>query len=149
MKVGLWGLALCAVLLTGCNALRWSHEASEVTYQQVRPQELLRKYERFKEVRAALDAKRASIEQFRSVLAATRADYAGTPMKDWPLDARETFQQRRAELHGMIASFNLLAADFNSAMSKENYRFCDVGRMPEGLEGMEPLPRKYVPYMLN
>lgn len=146
-RFGLAALLTLALLPSGCNALRWSNEASEVAYQQVRPKVLLERYERFKEQRAVLDAKQASIAQYQAAIHSLKSDYAGTPMVDWPMDAREGYAARRAELHGMVASYNLLAADYNAAMSKENYRFCNVGRLPQGLEGMEPLPRQYAPYL--
>jgi hypothetical protein len=51
----------------------------------------------------------------------------------------------QSEVAGVKASYNLLAADYNSAMSKFNYAFCNVGKLPQG--AVEPLPREYKPYI--
>ena len=40
---------------------------------------------------------------------------------------------------------NQLCAEYNSAMSKFNYRFTNIGDLPEG--ATEPLPREYKPYI--
>src|SRR5215831_13256224 len=44
-------------------------------------------------------------------------------------EERMVWQQ---ELTGIVASYNSLAADYNAEMSKWNYRFANVGKLPAG-----------------
>jgi hypothetical protein len=53
--------------------------------------------------------------------------------------------QWNGELDGVKASYNDLAADYNSAMSKANVNFTNVGDLPKGAS--EPLPREVAPYI--
>lgn len=51
------------------------------------------------------------------------------------------------EYLGLKASYNELASQYNAAMVKFNYAFCNAGDMPDG--SMQPLPRQYKPYIIN
>jgi hypothetical protein len=121
------------------SAAGWFASRSiEVVQQQIDPAELLRKYELFKDEAAQLDAKNASIKIKQHQIEG---------MKGMPTDRtnREQLMIWQQELGGMKYSFNALAADYNSQMSKINYRFCNVGQLPQG--ATVPLPREYKPYM--
>jgi len=111
-----------------------------VVKQQVDPAELLRKYELFKDESAQLDAKLASIKIKQQQI---------KDMKTMQMDRtnREQLMIWQQELGGMEYSFNQLAADYNSNMSKINYAFCNVGQLPQGAS--QPLPREYKPYLEN
>jgi hypothetical protein len=50
----------------------------------------------------------------------------------------------QAEISGMKASFNDLAAEYNAAMVKINFAFINVGQLPQG--ATEALPREFKPY---
>jgi hypothetical protein len=110
----------------------------DVVQQQIDPAELLRKYELFKDEAAQLDAKASNIRIKEKQINST---------KSMPMDRtnREQMMIWQQELGGMKYSFNELAADYNSQMSKINYRFCNVGQLPQG--AIVPLPRDYKPYM--
>lgn len=133
ITICLWGA--CTVLGT---AGWFAGRAVDVVKQQVDPAELLRKYEQFKDESAQLDAKAASIRikerQVRDV-------------KSMQMDRtnREQLMIWQQELGGMKYSFNELAADYNSQMSKINYRFCNVGDLPQGAS--VALPRDYKQYL--
>jgi len=120
--------------------LWFASRSVDVIKQQVDPTELLRKYELFKDESAQLDAKAASIKIKQHQIA---------DMKGLPLDRtnREQLMIWQQELGGMQYSFNALAADYNSQMSKINYAFCNVGQLPQG--AITPLPREYKPYQEN
>lgn len=140
-----WAIVVALVAsFGGCTALRWGCEAKEVAYQEVRPKELLRKYEWFKNQAAALDKKKADIVIMEAKYKATVGDADGTPLKDLPRDMRTEINQSRAELVGVKSSFNSAAAEYNAQMAKINWRFCNVGDLPEG--ATDPLPREFAAY---
>ena len=121
--------------LPGCmRACQWAGEAEQVAYEQVRPRELLRKYEWFKDQAAALDAKVAQIAALRARLA--RAEGRGNEV---------ALTQAETELVGVVAKYNSMAGEYNAAMAKANWAFCEVGRLPPG--ATTPLPREFKPYL--
>jgi hypothetical protein len=48
---------------------------------------------------------------------------------------------------GIKASYRTLAAEYNAAMAKFNYRFANAGDLPEG--ATEPLPREFATYAID
>lgn len=102
------------------------------------------KYEWFKDAAAKLEAKQANISAAESRLAALDEQYKGVPRKDWPRADLEQSNVWRAEVSGMKAGFNDLAAEFNARMAKANYRYANVGDLPAGAD--KPLPREFKPY---
>jgi len=133
---------LLLVTMFACNVLSvpiwFASRSVDVIKEQVDPAELLRKYELFKDEAAQLDAKAASIRIKRQQI---------TEMKGTPMDRtnREQLMIWQQELGGMQYSYNSLAADYNAQMAKINYRFCNVGQLPQGAS--VPLPREFKPYM--
>jgi two-component SAPR family response regulator len=150
MKIFGWiaiAIVLIGILSVGNFVCNWFGRAATVVSQQVDPQELLRKYEWFKDAAAALDAKVANIQVYDQRFKQMEDTYKGTLRKDWPRDDREQYNLWQSEVSGVRASYNLLAAEYNSAMSKINYRFCNVGDLPKGAD--KPLPREYKPYIIQ
>lgn len=135
-------LALCAVLVIGCSVVngvgRFAGRTVAVVQQQLDPAELLRKYELFKDESAQLDAKLASIHSKEKEIARVKA------MPNMDRTDREEYMIWQQELGGMKYSYNQLAADYNAQMAKINYRFCNVGDLPQGATVV--LPREYKPY---
>jgi len=137
--------AMAVVLMLVGIPLGWFSQATQVAMEQFGPRELLRKYEWFKDVAASLDAKRASLGVMTTRSRTMEEIYAGVPRKEWPRDDREQFNLWESEVAGITLSYNNLAAEYNSQMSKFNWRFCEVGSLPAGAE--VPLPREYKPYI--
>lgn len=139
---GLLLFFLCAGLMMACGVIdtaSWFVSRSvDVAKQQFDPAELLRKYELFKDESAQLDAKQASIRIKEAQMKSLR----GVNMDR---TNREQLMIWDQELGGMKYSFNALAADYNSQMAKFNYKFTNVGDLPQGAS--TPLPREYKPYM--
>lgn len=135
----LLGLAACALDLTSGVATN----AAQVVKKEFYPDALLRKYEWFKDAAAALDAKQADIAVYDNRLKGMLSDYEGVKRKDWPRDAREQYSIWASEAAGVRASYNGLAAEYNSEMVKFNWKFTNVGDVPQG---GRPLPREYRPY---
>jgi hypothetical protein len=131
--------------MTTMHSCRYVKDAKDTAFKEFSPSALLKKYEYYKDVHAQLSAKLASLEVYKAQIETMKEDYEGIARRDWDRFDKTTMSQWRAELSGMKASYNLLAADYNAAMAKFNYRFCNVGELPQG--AMEPLPREYAPYV--
>ena len=110
-------------------------ETSSVVKKEFGPSALLKKYEYFKDLSAAIDEKRATIEVYKSQLDGIKNH------EDFQ------YQQTQAEMIGLISMHNSLCSEYNSAMSKFNYAFCNKGTLPES--NLEPLPREIKPYILS
>lgn len=136
------GIANCALGLFGGVATN----AATVIQKEFYPDALLRKYEWFKDAAAALDKKQADMGVYNTRLSALAADYRGVARKDWPRDDREQSSIWQSELAGIKASYNQLAAEYNAEMVKFNWRFTNVGDVPQG---GKPLPREYRSYQEN
>ena len=109
-------------------------DVKETAYNEFKVSTLLKKYEYFKDLSAAIDKKRADIEVYQAEIQSFTDK-----------DDRFYVEQRKSELLGIIAMHNQLCSEYNSAMSKFNYRFTNIGDLPEG--AVEPLPREYKPYI--
>jgi hypothetical protein len=118
MKYAGWGclgFAVLLILAVVFYVLGWFGEAGTVAREQFGPKAAIRKYEWFKDAAAQLDKKRADIAVYAAqVEAAEKGDTSHR-------DVRQDISLRRAELAGMIASYNALAADYNAASSKFNW----------------------------
>ena len=123
------------VMLSGC---RYQRDAEDTVFNEFKASSLLKKYEYFKDLSAGIDKKRAEIDMYQSEIAG---------MQSLDKDDKFYLQQRKSELLGLISIHNSLCADYNSAMSKFNYRFTNVGDLPEG--AVDPLPREVKPYINN
>lgn len=149
----LFGVGVLVIVLTtalglvGCAVGLFSGAASSaatVVQKEFYPDALLRKYEWFKDAAAALDKKTADIGVYDTRLNDLKASYEGVSRQKWPRDDREQFSIWSSEAAGIRASYNQLAAEYNAEMSKFNWRFTNVGDVPQG---GRPLPREYRPYV--
>lgn len=144
VSVGCLFVTGCSVVGFGCGFYR---NAVSVAKQELYPAALLQKYQWFKDAAAALDKKQADISVYDARLRSISETY-GIPSKTnmWPRDVREQAAIWSSELAGIKASYNSLAAEYNAQMSKINWRFTNVGDMPDG---GTPLPREYRTYINN
>lgn len=140
VSITLLGLAACAIGLIGGAA----DNAATVLQKEFYPDALLRKYEWFKDASASLDKKAADMKVYDRRLSSLKEDYSGVPRLKWPRDDREQFSIWSSEAAGIRASYNSLAAEYNAEMAKVNWRFTNVGDVPQG---GNPLPRAYRPYL--
>lgn len=122
---------LLLLLLYSCGYVQ---DAKETTWEQTRPKMLLKKYEYFKDLSATLQQQKANLEMYKEELS------------DSTLTG-EYRQQRKSEALGIAANYNGLAAEYNAAMSKINYEFCNVGTLPAS--NLTPLPREFAPYIFS
>lgn len=131
----------CLVLQKGCS---WTSKAVRVVEQQVDPTLLLKRYEWFKNVYAECDKKLADISVYQNRLSQLEQSYNGVSRKDWDRTDKEQFNLWSQEVAGTIASYNSLAAEYNAAMAKINYKFTNIGDLPSG--ATQVLPREVREY---
>jgi hypothetical protein len=122
----------------------WIGEAGQVVKEQFSPRVLLQKYEWFKDASAQLDAKVANIDAAQARIKSMNETYAGTPRNQWVRADVEQYNLWQNEVSGLKANFNGLAAEYNAAMAKANYRFTNAGDLPAG--ATKVLPREFKPY---
>lgn len=137
------GITLIAIPFNTCSTI--AKDAEQTTVKEFKPSALLKKYEYFKDVSAQLDKKIADIQVYNSRIEILKKDYNYLPRTQWGREDREQYNIWMSECAGIKASYNELAAEYNSAMSKFNYAFCNVGQLPQG--ATVPLPREYKPYL--
>jgi hypothetical protein len=135
------------VLIWAGSTLNWCGETAQVAQQELGPSALLQKYMWLKEAHAQLEKKQADIKVYQATLQDLLAQNAGTPRAKWAREDRDTYNQHSAELAGVKASYNDLAAQYNAKMAEVNWSFTNVGTLPKG--ATEPLPREYVTYTEN
>lgn len=141
-----WGLLLLVglfMLKIICFPVQYASKVAQVVVEEIDPRVLLQKYMWFKDARAALDAKIATINVY-SLRETNLKKLYGNNAINWPRDVRTEWALQASEVAGVIASYNLLAADYNAQMAKINWRFTNRGMLPQG--ATETFPREYAPY---
>lgn len=113
-------------------------DAGQTVNKEFNASALLKKYEYFKDLSAAIDKKRADIEMYKEEIKLSKSE----PSMD-----SSYITQRKVELMGIISIHNQLCADYNAQMSKFNYRFTNAGDLPA--TNLEPLPREIKPYITS
>lgn len=134
-----------SVLVGGLGYIAgWFGEAAKVAQEEFGPRAMLEKYEWFKDAAANLEKKQADVAVYDGRLKAMDGTYKDLPRQKWPREDREQYNVWVSEVAGVKASYNQLAADYNSQMAKFNWAFANVGTLPKGAD--KPLPREYKPY---
>lgn len=133
------------MLFAGCEGCRYERDLRDTTFKEFKASSLLQKYEWFKNAAAQCDAKLANIKVLSARKKSMVDSYGDTPRKEWAREDRQSLNVWEQEVAGLIGSYNNLAAEYNAAMSKFNYRFTNVGDLPVGTS--QPLPREFKPYM--
>ncbi len=117
----------------------WFSEAANVAKQEFGPRAALQKYEWFKDASAQLDKKVADIEVYKTQLNSINPDRMSRTQQ-------EQYMLWKREVAGVTASYNSLAAEWNSQISKFNWRPF-LASLPNG--ATELLTKEYTPYKLN
>ena len=142
------GALVFSVLMKTCGTVaKFNNNLQNTVYEQFKPEELLRKYEWFKDASAQLEQKLATLKSYESRFASLKSSYGAdsTKRKSWDRADKEQWNVWESEYLGVKSSYNDLSAQYNAAMSKFNYRFCNVGDLPSG--ATTPLPREFKPYI--
>ncbi len=156
MKYFGWGMAflmgflLLGVVLNTCNtASKMVNNGINTAYEEFKPEELLRKYEWFKDAASQCDQKLSTLKSYEARFQSMKESYGADSLKrrNWERADIEQWNVWQSEYLGIKASYNDLASQYNAAMSKFNYRFCNAGSLPRGAD--IPLPRDVKPYINN
>lgn len=123
---------VCVSIIRSCG------DTADVIHKEFSTSALLKKYEYFKDLSAAIDKKRADLDAYKANL----KDYN---VKD--KDDKFYYEQSKMEAMGILTMYNQLVSEYNAGMSKFNYNFCNVGTLPAS--NLEPLPREHKPYLLT
>lgn len=138
MKTLGWIIGFSTLAIICVSIIRSCGDTADTIHKEFSASALLKKYEYFKDLSAAIDKKRADLNVYKSNL----QDYKITDK-----DSRFYYEQSKAEAMGILMMYNQLVADYNAGMSKFNYAFCNVGTLPAS--NLEPLPREQKPYLLT
>lgn len=152
--IGCAGLVVVGVVLfvvfgncAGCaiSPFTWfAGCAVDVAKEELDPRVLVDRYNWFKDAAAQLDKKQADIKVYDVRFNTLEKAYTGKQRTDWARDDREQWAIWASEAAGVRASYNQLASEYNANMAKEQWRFCEIGKLPPGAS--TPLPREYKPY---
>lgn len=147
LSLTLKAIAALIVIGTVCLGTGWMfttcNSTMQVAHEEFGARAMLDKYEWFKDSAAQLDARSVNIQTLQARLDALDARYHGRTPDRWSRADQEQANVWSTELAGTIASYNNLAAQYNAAMAKFNWRFANAGELPAG--GI-PLPREFRPY---
>lgn len=140
----LLGLVLF-IPLRGCTMVNTiASNAAKAVEEQTDARTLIKRYEWFKDASAQLDKKLSDLAVYEKRFKNLKEEYTGKPRTEWAREDREQFNLWSSEVAGVAASYNTLAAEYNAAMSKINYRWTNHGEMPDG--STNPLPKEFKPY---
>jgi hypothetical protein len=142
ISYGLLTLVIGFVFASACN---WFGDGANTLQKEYAPSALLKKYEDFKRLSAAIDKKRADINLYREELS-SYYDANGKLIQN-DKETRQYLEQRKSELIGIISIHNQLVADYNTRMVEFNYKFTNKGDLP--YTNADPLPREHKLYILT
>jgi hypothetical protein len=138
MKIALSVLGIIILFIIAGSIIRSCANTADTIHKEFSTSALLKKYEYFKNLSAAIDSKRADLNAYKANL----QEYV---VKD--KDDKFYYEQSKAEAMGILMMYNNLVAEYNAGMSKFNYSFCNVGSLPAS--NLKPLPREFKPYLLT
>lgn len=110
--------------------------SAEVARQEFGAKATLVKYEWFKDASAQLQKKQADIRVYEGRLKTLTDAYQGQPRSAWDRTDKEAYNLSVTEIAGIKASYNDLAAQYNSASSKFNWKFAQ-GDVPQTIQPLE------------
>lgn len=140
------GFTILFVLIFAVSyAFSWCGSAANTVQKEVGSDAMLQKYMWLKEAHAQLDKKQADVKVYQTRLKSMDDMYKDVPRAKWAREDREQYNVWSSEVAGIKASYNDLAAQYNAKMAEMNWRFTNVGELPQG--ATETLPREYAPYM--
>lgn len=131
-----------------CNTARkMEQNLHQTIYEEFKPEELLRKYEWFKDAASQMDQKLSTLKTYEIRFADLKKSYGPDSLirSKWSRTDQEQSNIWHSEYTGVKASYNELAANYNAAMVKFNYRFCNAGDLPKGADMV--LPREFREYI--
>lgn len=146
MNKNIWiAIGLFILFVIVLSVMNWFGKVTDVISEEIDPRNVQVKYEEFKIMHATLESKLANIDVQAGKIDNMEESYEGILRNEWNRADINSYNLWQSELDGTIMSFNNLADDYNAAMAMWNYRFCNIGTLPEG--ATEPLPREFAQYI--
>ena len=100
----------------------WIGETGRVIQEEFGPEAAIEKYEWFIDASNQLDKKLADIDVFTENMESLKKSYGSTPRADWDRVDKQQLNQWNMEIAGIKASYNSLAAEYNAASEKFNWK---------------------------
>jgi peptidoglycan hydrolase CwlO-like protein len=132
-KLLAWVLGLGVLLILINSFFSLTSDGVNTIQKEFAISNLLKKYEYFKDLSSAIQKKQADIEYYKQQLSEETDKFEKTQLK--------------AEMRGIVTIHNQLVSEYNAAMSKFNYRFTNVGDLPQS--NLQPLPREFNNYIIK
>src|SRR5262249_13571518 len=125
-------MVACVALGIFGRAVGWFGRVATVASEEFDPRVMLNRYMWFKDAAAQLDKLDADIRVYDARGKALADQYDGVPRAQWPRDDRQEASLISAEVAGVKAGYNSLAAEYNANMAKLNFAFTNAGSLPQG-----------------
>ena len=145
LLVGIAIIGIIILVVVGSVMMWIGGGVAKVASDELAPTVLQQKYEWFKDASAQLDAKVANIEVYQGRITRMNKMYEGMPRTHWNRADIDQVNLYESEVGGIKASYNSLAATYNAEMVKWNWKFTNIGELPQG--ATKVLPREYKPYI--
>lgn len=124
-------------------------DQTNTNFQENKNSTQLEKYMWFKQQAANIDGLNASIMQETSDIAALDQQYNTYNVTSWLQVDRDHYYKWTDQKQVDIKTYNQDVSDYNARMVEANWAYCNVGAMPQGLEGYPALPKEYRVYITN
>lgn len=136
LKWVILGGIVCGVIAAIGFGFELIGRTAEVAHQEFGAKASLAKYEWFKDAAAQLQKKQADIRVYEGRLHTLTAAYGDEPHSQWDRTDKEAYGLAVTEIAGIKASYNALAAEYNSQSSKFNWKFAQ-GDLPQIIQPLE------------
>jgi hypothetical protein len=134
VKLSVMAIMFGALLSFMAYALGWFSEGAQVVQEEFGPSAALEKYEWFKNASETIEQKKRTIGVYETNINEINASYDGIPRKDWDRIDKQQYNQWRAEITGMKASYNKVVKDYNSQSSKFNWEMFNTSGLPRSYD---------------
>lgn len=130
VKTMFWVLGIVILFSVIGYGLGWFSEAAVVAKEEFGAKASLKKYEWFKDASETIEAKRQTILVYEANLTDIDEQYGNVPRKDWDRLDKMQYNQWRAEITGIKASYNKVVKEYNAQSSKFNWRGYNTTDLP-------------------
>ena len=128
---GLWVIFIIVIFSVVSSSLGWFSEGAAVVKEEFGPRAALQKYEWFKDASETINEKRNTINVYTANIADLEESYNNVPRKDWDRIDKQQYNQWRAEITGIKASYNKVVKEYNAQSSKFNWDMYNTAQIPE------------------
>ena len=109
----------------------WVSEANQTAREEFGAKGSLKKYEWFKDCSNTIDEKLQTIKVYEQNIKLLEESYKEVERRNWDTIDKQQYNQWRAEITGMKASYNKVVKEYNSQSSKFNWSFYNTSQLPK------------------